>query len=654
MKKFKLSPSFLDEYSGRQPAWGPVGYVTYKRTYARTKKDATREDFWETCKRVVEGTYTVQKGHCHRLGLRWDNAKAQRSAQEMFERMFAFKWLPPGRGLWMMGTDYIEQRGGAPLNNCGFVSTEDLAVDLADPFCWLADMSFLGVGVGFDTRGAGTVKIQEPRVAHDIHTVEDSREGWVELLRRVLTAYSGKGSLPGQVDYSQVRPAGAPIRGFGGTSAGPQPLVELVAGVREILDGLVDDLITTTAIVDIANMIGKCVVSGNVRRSAEIAFGEPSDLEFLNLKNPDVAGEKLTAHRWASNNSVFATVGTDYTELAAMTAKNGEPGYEWLENARAYSRMGHPPDYRDRRARGGNPCLEQTLEAYELCCLVETFPGRHDTFEDYQRTLKFAYLYAKSVSLIPTHDQRTNQVLLRNRRIGTSMSGITQAMQRHGRREFLNWCDKGYTYLRQLDAIYSDWLCVRESVKITSVKPSGSVSLLPGVTPGIHYPHSEFYIRRIRFQAGNPLVQDLQARGYPVEPDSYSPNTVCVEFPVHEKNFDRAKEAVSMWEQLELAAALQHHWADNQVSVTVTFKPAEAGDIKYALELYETRLKGVSFLPLSGGGYVQAPYEEITEAEYHARAAKVQPLTGVQIEHDQTDQFCTTDVCEIKQGAGEL
>jgi ribonucleoside-triphosphate reductase len=642
MKRFRLRSAFLAEFEGKQPNWGPVGYVTYKRTYSRND-----EEFWETCQRVVEGVYNVQKGHCHRLGLRWDNKKAHASAEEMFRRMFEFKWSPPGRGLFMMGTDYVEKRGGAPLNNCGFVTTENLSVDLATPFCWLMEMSMLGVGVGFDTKGSDRFHIKDPVQGDDVHVVEDSREGWVDLIRRLFTAYSGKGSLPASVDYSEIRPAGEPIKGFGGTSSGPGPLQELYEAIQGVLEARRGAPLRSEDIVDLANLIGRCVVSGNVRRSAEIAFGEPGDQSFLELKDPEKNGEALTSHRWASNNSVFASVGMDYSQVARLTSKNGEPGYEWLDNARAYGRMKDPANYRDRRAAGGNPCLEQTLEDRELCCLVEVYPSNHDSEEDFRRTLKFAFLYAKSVTLLPTHDEYTNQVLLRNRRIGTSVSGIVQAIERHGRREFLNWLDRGYTYLKELDAEYSDWLCVRESIKITSVKPSGTISLLPGVTPGIHYPHSEYYIRRIRFNSDSPLVAELKQRGYRVEKDKYSPRTMVVEFPIHEQYYSRSKREVTMWEQLELAAQIQHYWADNQVSVTVTFTEEEVPRIKDALEYYETRLKGVSFLPLDDHGYEQAPYEEITEAEYTERTKGLKPLTGLDIERDQMDAFCDGDVCLV-------
>ncbi|GAG46200.1 unnamed protein product, partial [marine sediment metagenome] len=221
----------------------------------------------------------------------------------------------------------VKKKGSACLNNCSFISTKELATDFADPFCFLMDMSMLGVGVGGDTKGAGLVIVKEPRQGNFTFVVEDSREGWVELIRTILTAYVGKGALPNEIDYSKVRPYGAPIRGFGGTSSGPEPLKQLAEkDIPEILDSLADEPITATAIVDLFNAIGRCVVSGNVRRSAEIMFGNPDDKEFLNLKNPKINKKMLKKWRWASNNSVFATVGMDYEDISRRISENGEPG----------------------------------------------------------------------------------------------------------------------------------------------------------------------------------------------------------------------------------------------------------------------------------------------------------------------------------------
>ena len=296
---------------------------------------------------------------------------------------------------------------------------------------------------------------------------------------------------------------------------------------------------------------------------------------------------------------------------------------------------------------GSNPCSEQSLESYELCCLVETFPAHHDDLDDYKRTLKMAYLYAKSVTLIPTHDQRTNAVMMRNRRIGCSQSGIIQAMNKLGRREYLRWCDDGYNYIQSLDGLYSEWLCVPQSRKTTSVKPSGTVSLLCGATPGIHYPHSEYYIRNIRLLNTSPLVPACKEAGYPMEPCAYQPNSLVVSIPVHEKFFSKSKDDVSIWEQFANAADLQRHWADNQVSITVTFRKNEADDIGTCLEVYEDQLKSVSLLPLTDHGYTQAPYIKITQEQYEEMAAQIRPLKLNVATHEVDDKFCDGDTCTI-------
>ena len=519
-ERFRLDDDFLGQYEGRQPAWGPLGYVTFKRTYARVlhEDNERTEEYWETVRRVVEGCYTIQLNHCRSLKLPWDMDKAQRSAQEMYGLMWNFKFLPPGRGLWMMGTDYIWQRGSAALNNCAFVSTDEIEVSFSEPFCFLMDMSMLGVGVAFDTKGAGKVEIREPRVDEDrVFVADDSKEGWCDLVRCILESHVGQEiPKPVRVDYSKIRPAGAPIRTFGGIAPGPRPLMECVANIERILAPRYGKLVSSTDLTDLMNVIGKCVVSGGVRRTAELALGNPDDDEYLRLKDPSLHEEKLKAWRWASNNSVAAWPGMDYGSLGRQTAKNGEPGYLWLRNAQAYGRMKDGETWADEKVAGTNPCAEQSLESYEICNLVETFPSRHETFEEYRRTLKFAYLYAKTVTLVPTHNERTNAIMLRNRRIGLSQSGIVESFERHGRRTHFEWCDKGYKYIGELDRIYAQWLCIPESIKKTSVKPSGTVSLLPGVTPGIHYPHAQYYMRTIRIDRTSPLVELIRAAGYRV------------------------------------------------------------------------------------------------------------------------------------------
>jgi adenosylcobalamin-dependent ribonucleoside-triphosphate reductase len=641
---FGLDEAFLDAYRDRPVEWGfgPLSWVTYQRTYSRDG-----ERWWQTCRRVIEGMFTILRCHCLAQGLPWEHEHAVQQARQAYDRLWQFKWTPPGRGLWMMGTRFVYERGGAALNNCGFVSTAQLAADYAGPFLWMLRMSMLGVGVGFDTRGRGTVAIRRPRRAAEPFVVEDSREGWVAALERLLRGYTSDQPLPACWDFSRIRPAGAPLASFGGISAGKGPLQEMLETLHRLYDAAEGQKAESPLIVDTMNVVGRCVVAGGIRRSAQIAFGDPDDQAFLDLKQDP---RKLREYRWVSNNSVLAQVGMDYSEAARRTAVNGEPGFFWLQNARAHGRMKDPPDGADAGAAGSNPCVEQTLWDRELCCLVETYPARHENPEDYLRTLRLAYLYAKTVTLVPTEDSATNLVMSRNRRIGCSMTGIVQAIHRLGCRQFLEWCDQGYQYLRRLDARYSGWIHVPRSIKLTSVKPSGTVSLLAGATPGVHWDHAPTYIRRLRIAPAHPLADMCRRAGYPVEEDHYAPNTLVVSFPVRVRDLGRRKADVPLREKVDLAAQMQRCWSDNQVSCTADFDPRTEGPhLADILKAYEGRLKAISFLPARQHGYPQPPYEEISAQQYEQMVAGLKPLRGgLEHEHELEAQFCEGGPCQLE------
>jgi ribonucleotide reductase alpha subunit len=650
---FKLSDAFVKKYEGIKPDFGfnGLGEIVFLRTYSRLKADGTNEKWFETVRRVVEGTFRMQQRHILSQDLGWSDRRAQKSAQEMYDRMFRMLFLPPGRGMWAMGSPITEEKGlYAALNNCAFVSTENLGTkghDPTEPFTFLMDASMLGIGVGFDTKGAGKLPIMAV-AGSETYIIPDSREGWVESLRLLLEGYFDTG-LRWKFDYSLIRAEGEPIKGFGGVSSGPGPLIAMHEKIAAELDGLAGEYITTRAITDIMNLIGVCVVSGNVRRSAEIAFGAPDDEEFLALKDYEKNPERA-AFGWTSNNSIFAEIGMDYTSVAKQTQYNGEPGYMWLDNARDYSRMNGPADFIDRRVKGANPCVEQSLEDKELCCLVETFPDRHTDLEDFERTLKYAYLYAKTVTLGKTHWPKTNRVMLRNRRIGTSLSGLAQFLAHRSLNELKEWCEAGYETIQYYDQVYSEWLAIPRSIKTTSIKPSGSISNLPGATSGMHYPEDRYYIRRVRLPKNSALVEKLFLAGYYLEPDVYDASSMVAEFPVHIDGVRIASE-VSMWEQLALAAFLQRYWADNQVSCTVTFDPATEGpQIKHALDIYQYQLKGISFLPrLAKGAYNQMPYQAISRQVYDGIVENLAPLEiGIVSEEGEQERGCSTDVCEAK------
>lgn len=669
-RKFILSDAFIEPYKTREVPWGPLGYITYKRTYARRLDEQYpglegTEEWYQTCRRVIEGMFSIQKKHIQSLGLDWNDQKAQRTAKEAYERMFVMKWLPPGRGLWMMGSDFVEERTQAGLFNCAFRTTKDLNTKGGYVFAWMMDALMLGIGVGFDTLGANTITIKHPSSVSlpanylqdhigrdglaltqlpDSFLIHDSREGWVQSVEVLLDSFIYGYPIP-KFDYSALRGAGQPIKGFGGISSGPEPLRLLHTELIDLYMPLAGIPIKSTTIVDTENLIGKCVVSGNVRRSAALSLGDPNDKEYVLMKQDQ---EALYHHRWGSNNSINASIGMDYTFFAEQSATNGEPGYIWLENARNYGRMKDGPNTTDLLVCGFNPCGEIQLESEELCNVPETFPAIHTDLNDYIETVKIAYLYGKTVTLTRTHWKETNAKMQKNRRVGLSQSGIAQAINKHGLRTTLTWSDKAYDTIKKFDQKYSDWFCVPRSKRLTSVKPSGSVSLLNGSTAGIHYPEDEFYIRRIRFAETSELLPPLRTAGYHVEACEYSPHTVVVSFPVHEQYFVKGKRDVSMWEQLELAALYQYYWADNSVSVTVTFKPDEAKDIKRALELYETRLKDVSFLRYQETGYRQAPYEPITKEHFEDLNSRIVPVTKIeQQQQGSGTSYCDSTSCSI-------
>jgi adenosylcobalamin-dependent ribonucleoside-triphosphate reductase len=543
------------------------------------------------------------------------------------------------------------------------VSTRD--IDRNDPgalFAWVMDALMLGIGVGFDTLGQDKqMSIYAPTEPVNVYEIPDTREGWVESVRLLINSFLRQNQSIQEFSYDLIRPLGAPIKGFGGVASGPAPLIDLHTRIRNVIGSRAGELLDSRAIVDIVNLIGTCVVSGNVRRSATLALGTPEDNGFINLKNPEVFPERNSydpakpGWAWMSNNSIAAEVGTKYEDYVDLIADNGEPGFIWLDVARNYGRLADAPDYKDSRIMGFNPCAEQPLESYELCTLVEVHLNRHESKEDFLKTLKFAYLYGKTVTLMPTHWQQTNGIMQRNRRIGTSLTGIAAFADEHGLPVIREWMDEGYTTIRKYDHSYSEWLCVRESVRVTTVKPSGSVSLLSGATPGVHWgPGGEFYLRAIRFGNTDPMLHLFKAAGYKIEDDLVSANTSVVYFPVA-SGHKRSEKQVSLFEKIGLAATAQKYWSDNGVSVTLSFdKETEKKFIAPALNMYEGQLKAVSFLPMGDKVYPQQPYSEITREEYNAYVGTIGKIDWSAIYDGkdnldaESEKYCSTDACEIK------
>jgi ribonucleoside-triphosphate reductase (thioredoxin) len=667
---FELNKEFVAEYKSKESPFGykdaagnSVGEITFLRTYSRKKEDGTKETWAEVCERVTNGTYSIQKDHAKQNRLPWSDAKAAASAKEFFDSLFNLKWSPPGRGLWVMGTDIVNrQKNSAALQNCAFVSTLEMTKqNPGKPFAFLMEASMLGVGVGFDDKGADkNFEIYEP-VGFQEYVIPDTREGWQESTVALINSFLKPDQPIWEFNYDQIRPYGTPIATFGGTASGPDPLFALHGKIREIFLGRKGKLLTTVDIADIGNLIGRCVVSGNVRRSAELLIGRIDDDNFLNLKNAEAFPERnsydpeIPGWGWMSNNSVMVNVGTDFSKIIDGIVRNGEPGVIWEDVSKAYGRLGDPINNKDHRIMGYNPCAEQSLESYEMCTLVETYLNRHESKEDYLRTLKFAYLYAKTVTLMPTHWEETNAIMQRNRRIGTSMSGIANFADINGLPVLRQWMDEGYAVIKKYDTVYSEWLGIRESIKTTTVKPSGTVSILAGESPGVHWtPGGEYFMRAIRFGNNDPMLPLFKMANYTVEPASESPETTSVVFFPIKSGAKRAERDVTIFEKMALAATAQRYWSDNSVSVTISFDPeTEAQHVESVLHMYDGQLKTVSFLPSGNFTYPQMPYTRITKEEYEASTEKLFPIDFVGVYAGLAadavgEAYCTTDACEVK------
>ena len=667
---FKLSDEYVNAYQEKKVPWGykdaggnAVGEITFLRTYSRLKEDGTKETWVDVCRRVIEGMYSIQKDWCKTNRLPWNDVKAQASAKEAFDRLFNLKWTPPGRGLWVMGTPLVnEQKNSAALQNCSFVSTESMNKNNpAKPFAFLMEASMLGVGVGFDDKGADKdFTIYQP-TDEQMFEIPDSREGWVDSVSVLINSYLKPDMKKPVFDYSQIRPAGEPIKTFGGTAAGPKPLEELHNHIRRIFDNRpAEDRLTRLDIADIGNLIGVCVVSGNVRRSAELLMGRLDDKGFLNLKNPEVYPERNSydpaapGWAWMSNNSVAVNTGNDLSHIIENISLNGEPGVIWMDVTRKYGRLIDPPNNKDWRAAGYNPCAEQSLESFECCTLVETYLNRHDSLDDFKRTLKFAYLYAKTVTLLPTHWEETNAIMQRNRRIGTSISGVANFADKNGLPVLREWMEAGYANILSHDKNYSEWLGIRESIKTTTVKPSGTVSILAGESPGVHWtPGGKYFLRAIRFSNDDPMLPLFQASGYRIEPASESPNTTkVVFFPIESEAF-RSEKDVTIYEKVSLAATAQRHWSDNSVSVTVSFDAEKEKDhVGTVLHMFDGQLKTVSFLPMGNMVYPQMPYTQISKEDYDNYKYSLLPIDFTDVYAGMAadaigEKYCSTDYCEV-------
>lgn len=655
-----INDEFVKKYSNKTPKWGfnSLGYIVYKRTYSRVKENGQKEEWHETIQRCINGA--------QKLGAKYTKEEAER----LFDHIFNLRCNYAGRMLWQLGTSTVDRFGANSLLNCWNVSMNE-----PKAFLFLFENLMLGGGVGFSIRREDIHEL--PKIKKDVSVthectkdakfiVPDSREGWIELLDRVLHAFYVSGK---SFNYSTIliRGAGEKIQGFGGQASGAGILIEGIDKIVKIFQSREGKKLRSVDVLDICNIIGSIVVSGNVRRSAQIALGDPDDYLFLRAKNWSLGN--IPNWRAMSNNTIYAD---EYSHISNEIWANGymvdpqtgfakgEPyGFFNLPLSQKYGRLKdgpmkdsslYPTD--EDNVVGTNPCAEISLASYECCNLSELYLNNIQTKEELIDCAKLLYKTQKAIAALPFIHDETNKIVHKNMRLGLGVTGVCQALDK------INWLDECYKELRKFDKEWSKQNGWPRSIKLTTIKPSGTLSLLAGATPGIHPAYSKYYIRRVRMASNDPLVQLCRDLGYPTEyvlnfDGSENHDTVVVEFPCETPDGAIFASDMGVIKQLETVKKLQEVWSDNAVSVTAYYSEEELTDLKKWLEEnYANSIKSVSFLLRQKHGFKQAPYEEIDQKTYEKISSKIKNLEEIKMDNIGDASLdgleCEGGACPIK------
>lgn len=646
-----LPQSFVDGYRGRTVPWGPVGYITYKRTYARRVDEGNTEEWWQTCQRCVNGLLA--------LGA----ALTKDEACNLYDHWFHLRVSTGGRGLWQLGTPTVERIGADSLQNCWHVAVDNQHGP-SRPFTFTFNQLMLGGGVGFNINPEYVYEL--PTVANlpDIQRVEqndcdfivpDNREGWVDLVRRVIDAFFDPQIQRIHYNTGSIRPKGRLIASFGGTASGSEILVHGVEHLARVIGARLGKKLRAIDCLDMMNIIGSVVVAGNVRRSAQIAIGSPTDPDFLDAKNWGKGA--IPDWRRMSNNTIQANRYGALSRAFWETYEGNSEPYG-LFNPTLSCACGRLQDKHrsDPNVVGLNPCGEITLPSYGACNLLEIFLPNLQGPKQLAEVAGLAVKIGKTISAVPFLDPVAQEIKERDRRLGIGVTGYLQPSKGLGRRFKPEELGKVYPWMEEVDEEYSRKLGINSSIKLTCVKPSGTLSLLAGCTPGAHPAYARHYIRRIRFSADDPLVGKCREHGYHVEPQLSlegrpDPSIMIVSFPCEAPQGTTLAEDMSAVDQLEVQRELQTHWSDNSVSMTCYYRPEELPIVKDYLAMhYEQDIKSCSFLLHTGHGFMQAPMEAVSKEQYTELLSGVKPIN----EFDERDDHaidtieCAGGACPVK------
>ncbi len=591
-------------------------------------------------------TDTVQRVVLANVAL--DPSVSEEETSQLFHAIWSGWALPPGRGLWTGGVP------GMPVEaryNCWggvLASTDD--------WCWLANMLMCGGGVGLsllesdklpsvetgDGRlyvlcskshpNAGEVMPDDPAVTSQL-VIEDTREGWVNALAETLShAFAGTRLT---LNLSSIRPRGAPIKTFGGVACGPGPLAQLCREVWAIVRKAAGRKLSSVECLDVTNHIGVCIKSGNVRRSALIVLGRADDQEFRDAKK---SWEAVRSHRHSSNNSIVFDQeemfdSFDWRGLVEDNATFGEPGILNLWKIRQT----------DPKAVSINPCGEIPLHNREACNLAEVFPSLIPQ-ERIFNVLRLITRYSLRQRLEPLKDPIAEAARVGNMRIGVGLGGVCDF------NVDANTLGIWHAYVRGIATLYAQELGVASPIATTTVKPSGTISLLNGSSPGIHAPYAPFYIRRTRISKQELMADALIDAGVPHEPCVYDStgNTLVFSFPMRALNPDiETVMTESVTTQVERQLLLQKEWADNAVSTTISFREDEKDALADLLSKHAKNMKSISCLP-KAHGYEQPPYEQIDSACYERMVGLINSEHRLTAGGELEIEDCATGACPVR------
>lgn len=628
------------------------GYNEYiaKSRYSRFLDDKGRREHWPE---TVERYFDFMEGHLRKkhnyempVGLR----------ERLQEAVTNLEVVPSMRSIMTSG-EALERQNVAGYN-CSY-----LPIDDPKAFDEAMYILLCGTGVGFSVEQKYVNKLPEiPCKLYDSEStivVKDSKEGWAKALRQVI-ALLYAGEIP-KWDVSGVRPAGARLKTFGGRASGPDPLVELFKYVVSKFKGAAGRKLTSLEAHDILCKVGEVVVVGGVRRSAMISLSDLSDDRMAHAKAGnwwDGNGQRALANNSAVYDSK-PTVGQFMREWTSIyESHSGERG---IFNRYASKLQAAKNGRREADQEWGtNPCSEIILRPYQFCNLSSVIVRSDDNVESLRNKVAMATIlgtFQSTLTSFPYLRKIWQTNTEEERLLGVSMTGILD-------NKLLNDPDAPHlpTFLEELRSVavstnaeFADAIGINRSVAITAIKPEGTVSQLAGTASGIHPQHSSFYIRRVRSDNKDPLTDFLKSQGFPAEADFYKPDSTTVfSFPMKVAPGALLREDLDAIKHLRLWLLYQRHYCEHKPSVTISVREEEWPKVGAWVWDNFDEITGVSFLPMDGGTYKQAPYESITEEEY-TKLMAVMPA-GINWEAFKEGQdnvegaqmlACTAGVCEI-------